>query len=88
MIDESNVEAGEYGLPVNRERKLTRLFHKAKVNLSAAKPFADFHRRFTRKSSMSWKEFYCLHLFGQDHQARQACKDMFVLLVFVLLNLN
>ena len=86
MIDSTNLDAEAYGGAVRRERKLTKLHHKIKVLLIET-PFSRFNMRFHRICSMSWREYYCLHLMADDKSqvAESLMVFCFVVCLFVCL---
>lgn len=88
MIDATDVDAAGYGGAVRRERKLTRLHHKIKV-LLIEMPFNRFNQRFQRICSMSWREYYCQHLFTDETlQAHNRVSHVYVTSSTFLLNFD
>ena len=72
IISESNVDAANYGAPVHRQRKLTRLFHRQKIfmllndGLTPDAAFSLFSARFHRGCAMLYHAFYFLHMMQDD----------------------
>ncbi|CAE7468613.1 unnamed protein product [Symbiodinium necroappetens] len=69
VIDECIIESSDYGSPARRERKLTRMYHRVKVNLPDV-PFASFNKTFHRSCTMTWREFYWQHLVTDDEKCK------------------
>ena len=75
-IDSSNIEASDYGAPVRRERKITRLYHKQKTVMSGVL-FSTFNRRFQRVCNMTYRDLYFLHLFVEKIDSVKARHMLF-----------
>lgn len=51
----------EFGWPIARERRWTKLLHKQKA-LESISPLASFMKRFYHVCKMSWRQYYFMHI--------------------------